>query len=50
MEEALQLRTYQDALAGKRAAWREILRIKKREKAIADSGQRRLPSVTQKID
>lgn len=51
VEEALQLRTYQDALAGNRAARREILKmIKKREKAIADGGQRRLPSVTQKID
>jgi len=50
VEEALQLRTYRDALAGKRAAWREILKmIKKREKAIADSGPRILPSVTRKI-
>lgn len=51
VEEALRLRTYRDALAGKRAAWREILKmIKEREKAIADSGQRILPSVTQRID
>ena len=51
VEEALQLRTYQDALAGNRAARREVVKmIKKREKAIAESGQRILPSVTQKID
>jgi hypothetical protein len=37
VEEALQLRTYQDALAGKRAARREVLKmIAKREKAMAD--------------
>jgi Family of unknown function (DUF5681) len=52
VQEALQLRTYQDALAGSRAARREVLKmIKKREKAMAD---RRLqtpqtrPSVTVK--
>ena len=39
VEEALQLRTYQDALAGNRAAQREVLKmIAKREKAIG--GQR----------
>jgi Family of unknown function (DUF5681) len=51
LEEALQLRTYQDALAGNRAAGREVLKmIAKREKAMADKGlrtQRR--SVTSKI-
>ena len=37
VEEALQLRTYQDALAGNRAAQREVLKmIIKREKAMAD--------------
>jgi len=37
VEQALQLRTYQDALAGKRAARREVLKmIAKREKAMAD--------------
>ena len=51
VEEALQLRTYQDALAGNRAARRAVLKmIAKREKAIADSGQRRMPSVTSKIE
>jgi Family of unknown function (DUF5681) len=53
VEEALQLRTYQDALAGNRAARREVLKmIAKREKAMADRGlrtQRTLPSVTRKI-
>jgi hypothetical protein len=53
LEEALQLRTYQDALAGNRAARREVLKmIAKREKAMADRGlrtQRTLPSVTRKI-
>jgi Family of unknown function (DUF5681) len=53
VEEALQLRTYQDALAGKRAARREVLKmIAKREQAIADRGlrtQRTMPSVTSKI-
>jgi hypothetical protein len=52
VEEALQLRTYQDALAGKRAARREVLKmIAKREKAMADRGlrtQRTMPSVTRK--
>ena len=39
VEEALQLRTYQDALAGNRAARREVLKmIAKREKAMADRG------------
>jgi uncharacterized protein DUF5681 len=51
VEEALQLRTYQDALAGNRAARREVLKmIAKREKAMADRGlltQRQ--SVTSKI-
>jgi hypothetical protein len=37
MEEALQQRTYQDALAGKRPAMREVLRwIKKREAWLAE--------------
>jgi Family of unknown function (DUF5681) len=53
VEEALQLRTYQDALAGKRAARREVLKmIAKREQAMADRGlrtQRTMPSVTSKI-
>ena len=53
LEEALQLRTYRDALAGNRAARREVLKmIEKREKAIADRGlhtQRTVPSVTEKI-
>ena len=41
VEEALQLRTYQDALAGNRAAQREVLKmIAKREKAMADRGLR----------
>ena len=53
VEEALQLRTYQDALAGNRAARREVLKmIAKRERAMADNGllnQRTMPSVTQKV-
>jgi Family of unknown function (DUF5681) len=41
VEEALQLRTYQDALAGNRSARREVLKmIAKREKAMADRGLR----------
>lgn len=52
VEEALQLRTYQDAWAGKRAARREVLKmIAKREQAMADRGlrtQRTMPSVTSK--
>jgi Family of unknown function (DUF5681) len=41
VEEALQLRTYQDALAGNRTARREVLKmIAKREKAMADRGLR----------
>ena len=41
VQEALQLRTYQDALAGNRAARREVLKmIAKREKAMADRGLR----------
>jgi hypothetical protein len=44
VEEALQLRTYQDALAGKRGAQRAVLKmIAKREKAIAANGQGILP-------
>ena len=51
VEEALQLRTYHDALAGNRAARRVVLKmIAKREKAIADRGQRIMPSITQKIE
>jgi Family of unknown function (DUF5681) len=53
VEEALQLRTYQDALTGNRAARREVLKmIAKREKAMEDRGlraQRTIPSVTQKV-
>jgi len=53
VKEALQLRTYRDALAGKRAAQREVLKmIAKREKAMEDRRlrtQRKIPSVTQKI-
>jgi hypothetical protein len=53
VEEALQLRTYQDALAGNRAARREVLKmIAKREKAMADRGlrtPRAIPSLTRKI-
>ena len=51
VEEALQLRTYQDALAGNRAAQREVLKmIAKREKAMADRGQRIMPLVTIKME
>jgi Family of unknown function (DUF5681) len=53
VEEALQLRTYQDALAGNRAARREVLKmIAKREKAMADRGlgtPRTMPSLTREI-
>ena len=53
VKEALQLRTYRDALAGKRAARREVLKmIAKREKAMADRGlrtPRTMRSVTRKI-
>ena len=53
VEEALQLRTYQHALAGNRAARREVLKmIAQREKAMADSGlqtPRTMPSVTRKM-
>ena len=53
VQEALQLRTYQDALAGNRAARREVLKmIAKREKAMADKGlgtSRTTRSVTNKI-
>src|SRR5262245_54986416 len=50
VEEALQLRIYEDALSGKRAAVREILKmIAKREKAIEDRGQR-LPLITRKTE
>src|SRR5262245_59647293 len=49
VEEALQFRIYEDALAGKRPAVREVLKmIAKREKAIADSGHRKLPFGTWK--
>jgi hypothetical protein len=42
VEDALQLRTYQDAWAGKRAARREVLKmIAKREKAMADQQKSR---------
>src|SRR5262249_32273946 len=45
VQEALQLRTYQNALAGNRMAQREVLKmIAKREKAIG-SGHRTLPPV-----
>jgi Family of unknown function (DUF5681) len=41
VKEALQLRTYQDALAGNRPARREVLKmIMEREKAMADKGLR----------
>lgn len=51
VEEALQLRTYHDALAGNRVAWRAVLKmIAKREKAIADRGQPTMPSCTSKIE
>jgi len=51
VEEALQLRTYQEALAGNRAAQRVILKmIIKREKAIADRGQTTMPSRTFKME
>ena len=53
VEEALQLRTYQDALAGNRAARREVLKmIAKREKAMAERGLRTprpMPSVPMKM-
>jgi hypothetical protein len=53
VKEALQLRTYQDALGENRAAWREVLKmIAKREKTMADRGlgtQRTMPSVTSKM-
>src|SRR5262249_13329386 len=53
VEEALQLRTYQEAVAGKRAAGREVLKmIAKREQAMADRGlqtPQTMPSVTSKI-
>ena len=51
VEQALELRTYQDALAGNRAARREVLKmIAKRERAIEDRGQRIMPSVTSKME
>lgn len=51
VEEALQLRTYQDAWAGNRAAQPTILKmIIKREKAIANSGQRITPPATVKFE
>jgi Family of unknown function (DUF5681) len=51
LEEALQRRTYHDALAGNRAARRVVLKmIAKREKAIADRGPRIMTSVTRKIE
>ena len=51
VEEALQLRTYQDALAGNRAAQRTMLKmIAKREKANGNSGQGILPLVTTKME
>src|SRR5262249_29710281 len=53
VQEALQLRTYQDALAGSRAARREVLKmIAKREQAMADRGlqtPQTMPSVTTKM-
>lgn len=46
VEEALQLRTYQDGLAGKRMAIREVLRwILKREKWLSEIGRKRTTSV-----
>lgn len=44
VEEALQQKTYQDAIAGNRAARREVLKmIAKREKYLADKGSRSAP-------
>src|SRR5215475_6663672 len=49
VEEALQLRIYQDALAGKRRALRTVLKmIAKREKAIAANGQGIMPFIPSK--
>jgi hypothetical protein len=51
VEEALQLRTYHDALAGNRVTRRAVLKmIAKREKAIADREHRIMPPVTGKIE
>jgi len=53
VEEALQLRTFQDALAGNRGARRDVLKmIAKREQAMEDRGlraQRAMPSIPRKI-
>src|SRR5262249_44784315 len=51
VEEALQRRIFQDALAGNRAAQRVVLKmIAKREKAIRDSGQRIMPLIIFKTE
>ena len=51
VEEALQLRTYRDAVAGNRASQRAVLKmIIKREKAIGDRGQRVMPLITSKTE
>lgn len=51
VDEALQHRTYQDAIAGSRWAQREILRmIVKRDKALALTGDHNLPRVTQRLE
>jgi Family of unknown function (DUF5681) len=51
VEEALQCRIFQAALAGNRAAQRVVLKmIAKREKAIRDSGQGIMPLITFKTE
>lgn len=51
LDEALQSRTYQDALAGNRTARREVLKmIAKREKAIAAKGKQVPQGATIKIE
>lgn len=46
VEEALQQRTYQDAIAGSRAARREVLKmIAKREKWLAEKGAKKVPGI-----
>ena len=51
LEEALQHRTYQDAVAGKSSAGREILKmIAKREKYFAAQQSRRPPRIERRIE
>jgi hypothetical protein len=51
VEEALQLRTYQDAVAGKRPAVRALMKmIAEREKAIAERGRQIVPSTTVRFE